>query len=526
MSNLFKVSVAYGSGMGSSTTCRASLKTQPELSCGSPNVEGGFCIAHHPSRMQLLIGAAAAGRVDLSGLEITEDVVDDLRELLVRDDMAPFALDCSRCDFASGARFPKTIFRGDVNVCAASFGGAAEFNGSTFMGGVNFANTQFVDAQFSSAHFCRKSNFNQCVFRKATFVGARFDDECVFDQTRWTTRVEFWDSFFGRATSFEVVAFEDSASFDRVTFSGVASFHRSEAAHWGFQRTTFGSDTRLGQTTSGAPIKLERVQWPEASILDLKDAQVEILDSVISEPLTVTSTATAIQNKVMALDGPGTGTITGLRSCVLMASLTFTSAVNPAKTSFVGTTGLDKLRFFGAPGWQRTRTGRQVLHDDLSGVEPSVVEPMYRELRVGLEASKASHAAADFYYGELECRRREARPGSIDWILLPAYKWLGGYGVRAWRPFAWYVAVVLGTSMVFRYRTGWFVREPELVGDGLSLSRYWDSVAIVGRSSVSFFNAPTAGLAAMGAILLIAERFAAISLLALAVVGLRSRVQR
>lgn len=53
-----------------------------------------------------------------------------------------------------------------------------------------------------------------------------------------------------------------------------------------------------------------------------------------------------------------------------------------------------------------------------------------------------------------------------------------------------------------------------------------DSLALVARSSMSLFAAPSDGLSATGTVVLVGERFVAISLLARPVAALRSRAHR
>ena len=158
-------------------------------------------------------------------------------------------------------------------------------------------------------------------------------------------------------------------------------------------------------------------------------------------------------------------------------------------------------------------------------------------MRANLEASKAAPAAADFYYGEMEMRRLAAGRWLSERTLLSLYKWVGGYGVRAWRPFAAYVTILVATTCGFRYRTRWLVTgalaatgaDPVSgagAGRGLQWDRFWDVGAFVARNSISLLSAPASGLTAAGTFLLIGERFAAVALLTLGVLAVRARVQR
>jgi hypothetical protein len=109
-----------------------------------------------------------------------------------------------------------------------------------------------------------------------------------------------------------------------------------------------------------------------------------------------------------------------------------------------GATGLDNLRITTVdPRWE-VRRRRRVIAEELpflgrsgkgkpDAPHPKQVEAIYRQLRAALEASKAAPAAADFYYGEMEMRRRSSACPSFDRLLLAIYKCTSGYGLRAWR---------------------------------------------------------------------------------------------
>lgn len=68
---------------------------------------------------------------------------------------------------------------------------------------------------------------------------------------------------------------------------------------------------------------------------------------------------------------------------------------------------------------------------------------MYRQLRKAREDSKDEPGAADFYYGEMEMRRRQLRYRRAERWLLQAYWSLSGYGLRAARALAWLVTAMI-----------------------------------------------------------------------------------
>jgi hypothetical protein len=88
-------------------------------------------------------------------------------------------------------------------------------------------------------------------------------------------------------------------------------------------------------------------------------------------------------------------------------------------------------------------------------LEAGQIAGLYRALRKGREDAKDEPGAADFYYGEMEMRRR-ARParetsrGRVERAILTAYRLLSGYGLRAWRALAWLLVAVMVATIGLR----------------------------------------------------------------------------
>jgi hypothetical protein len=105
---------------------------------------------------------------------------------------------------------------------------------------------------------------------------------------------------------------------------------------------------------------------------------------------------------------------------------------------------------------------------------------------------------------------------------LSLYKWMGGYGVRASLPFAWYVASVCSIGVLFwQFRDDLVDVAASPVADG-----WWAATAFALANSVSLLRATDAGIAPSGIALLVVGRVAAVTLLVMGVFALRSRVER
>jgi hypothetical protein len=79
------------------------------------------------------------------------------------------------------------------------------------------------------------------------------------------------------------------------------------------------------------------------------------------------------------------------------------------------------------------------LRDDvqLPRLRASQVAAVYRDLRSSFEARSDRPGAADFYYGEMEMRRHSENSSVAERLIVTVYWLVSGYGLRAWRSFAW-----------------------------------------------------------------------------------------
>jgi hypothetical protein len=237
------------------------------------------------------------------------------------------------------------------------------------------------------------------------------------------------------------------------------------------------------------------------------------------------------------------------------------SNVSAADCRFAGAHNLDKLRlesdvsFAAAPspvgpsGWG----GRAVIAEErawradrahrrwaapgwpgwLDDQRPSVLEPgqiagLYRALRKGREDSKDEPGAADFYYGEMEMRRRAspggnphgqssaAARGRVERGILTAYWLVSGYGLRAWRAVAWLAVVTALLAVAFHF-VGFAVPPRP--------ASYWTSLLYAFRATLSLTDDDVT-LTAWGQLLQAVLRLTGPVLLGLALLALRGRVKR
>jgi hypothetical protein len=145
----------------------------------------------------------------------------------------------------------------------------------------------------------------------------------------------------------------------------------------------------------------------------------------------------------------------------------------------------------------------------------SDVAALYRALRKGQEERKDEPGAADFYYGEMEMRRRAA--SGVEHTLLWLYWVVSGYGLRASRALA-----ALGvTVIVFGLAYG-------AVGFDPNAPLYRAGLFSLESTSSLFRTPPTPNLSltAWGEVLQVVERLLGPLFFALIVLSLRGRVKR
>jgi uncharacterized protein YjbI with pentapeptide repeats len=445
---------------------------------------------------------------------------------------ATFELDADfpKATFGGNAYFDGATFGGDADFPGASFGGDAEFRETTFSGDADFRETTFKHAHFPETTFDGNAHFD----------GATFDQTSEFGPIRVSNRLWLDRAVFVKAVRIEASA--RRASFARAVFRA-------------------GADVRL----RWAEVWLEDAEFAEPSLLAGLQARRTLEGGRTflgwEEPA-ANGTWRRLDEQPKQFD-PCVLSVGGAK----LAQLTL-SEVNLKTCRFAGAHGLDELGMerveFAQPpdGWRRIRlrpvrwtrrrtiaeehqwrtqerhgsgwdqSDRQVASrrsiSDSSGssppaspwppeepdpVEAEQVAGLYRALRKGREDSKDEPGAGDFYYGEMEMRRRSAPFGerSILWF----YWLVSGYGLRASRALlalAFTIAVLGAIPLAL-----WGFRPDRPYGRALLFAL---------ESSISLLRAPEAKLTASGELIQIFLRIAGPLFFGLAVLSLRGRVKR
>jgi len=92
-----------------------------------------------------------------------------------------------------------------------------------------------------------------------------------------------------------------------------------------------------------------------------------------------------------------------------------------------------------------------VTGEEIDLLTPDRLASIYRALRKAQEDNKNEPGAADFYYGEMEMRRRRcaSTPRAERWFVLNLYWLISGYSLRGLRTvFALLMLLVLATVLI------------------------------------------------------------------------------
>jgi hypothetical protein len=450
------------------------------------------------------LGTLADGR--LRRLDIDRALARELRRLL---EQLPGA----------SVDFTDTTFDGDVDLSGLRLG-EARFAACRFGGSVTFAGSQFDGfADFSDTTFGTSGQ---------SFQGARFQDlsfacsDHADAETRMMVSLHLSGAELPRGARF------DRRHFGHPTAAGEFSIFLDDAR--------VGDDLIFFDAVCDGTVCLDRVKLTApVKVLVPRGSRVSLKEATLTEPLTLTTRVT--DEPLGSYDA--LTQLVSLQDATLEAPLVVGDGMALTEARMFGAAGLDNLRITTVdPRWAVRRRRRVIAEElaflDRSGMDkpdaphPKQVEAIYRQLRAALEASKAAPAAADFYYGEMEMRRLSSARPSVDRALLAIYKWTSGYGLRASRALLTYLLVLLGTTLLLRHKTDWFVASPTAAAgsEGLSFTSSWDVFAIAARSSVSFLSANTNGLTAAGTILFILLRLRGPATVALTILALRAKVQR
>ena len=471
--------------------------------------------------------------------------------------------------------FDRATFAGQASFEGATFRAMAGFLGATFQRQVRFTGASFEgDAWFSHATFQDVAWFEKAIFQGMVgFNGATFEDMA------WFARATFQgDSWFERAT------FQRVAGFKEATFERARQIGPLLARKLVLDDAVFSERVRL---EAAAAALCRRAKFPAGARIRLRWASVVLDDADLAAPASLAGVPPfpdldeqdAARRWHRLPPGPPAqrwrprllslcrADVAGLR----------VNNVDLQACRFNGAHNLDKLRIEGEPlfgrtrGWWRAR--RRTLAEEQQwrarrpgrwqpgGWYPRTCQPpaspeaeqpealapvqlaaLYRDLRKGREDVKDEPGAADFYYGEMEMRRRDKSSPRAERLVLWLYWLVSGYALRAWRAMATLAMVVLLAAVGFAFwgfpqsepgfrtvgivRSGAPVYQQRPADPPPGVERLPAAIRFSARSATALLRGPDRALTPLGEWLEIALRFLGPILLGLALLSVRGRVRR
>jgi Pentapeptide repeats (9 copies) len=175
------------------------------------------------------------------------------------------------------------------------------------------------------------------------------------------------------------------------------------------------------------------------------------------------------------------------------------------------------------PGWHGPACQTPSLVAEVTGqrvqrLAPDRLAVLYRALRKAQEDSRNEPGAADFYFGEMEMRRRDRRTPWAERVILWLYWLVSGYGLRGLRALACLVVANAGLAGLL-----------QAIGFNGGDPGFRDAVIYAAQSTLSITSGNTAlteQVSWAGEVLRIVLRLAGPLLLGLALLAVRNRVKR
>lgn len=546
-----------------------------EPDCLGAAVYEDRCLAHAPA--ERLGELMQADRVDGRGGRYDTDRVRALLEAI--------PIERSRHQLSSELIFDDAVFTGPLEWSRFELGGRVSFRRArfedrvdlgpdgTFKGPVDFEGAVFLgETEIVECAFMGGASLTDTVFERSARLSSFFDgmlaERAVFKQY---TTLQFllgkshvtWDTSRFEAPVFLGASVDGWLRFTGSTFADSVQFSTSKATNLDFKGSRFVRGGDLGTLVADQVASFQDVTFEnpvrlrvQASKLDLRRALVlrggelmvearllAIAGASFQRPTTLAAARFGASERVTGVDYgmPRLGRLAGadvgelsidgfdLRGCRL-----------------AGAHNLDEMRLGDkivlprspkrGPGRARrtiydeheVRTAKNSWKLDAAPAEPASLEvnsdsserpasptavavaASYRALRKAREDAKDAAGASDFYYGEMEMRRRdEGGP------LLSAYWLVSGYGTRALRALTSYVCVIVGIAALMQ----WFGFEKPHPSLARAFTFTLTSTVFVGHT-------PGGGLTPGGDLLQLGLRLLGPLLLGLALLALRTRVQR
>jgi uncharacterized protein YjbI with pentapeptide repeats len=517
-------------------------------SCTGASIAGGVCLAHlrQGARADVLQAVREGGVLDGRGVVFDGDLMRELSDALWPGDSrrvlsSPLFTDAI---FQTSASFQGVRFEGVACFYKVRFEEEAMFDNAEFMGPAVFTGSQFMSdrswATFYRARFLQEALFNGC----------HFHGETQFTEVAVTGTANFYGAMFDRKVSFTKSEFHRDVVFTETDFSGVVTFEEASfPSAPDFERAAFRSHVIFGQEgLSATALRFASVTFDRGVSLLAKSTDL-IFDGCTFGGASIVAGLPGKKTRVLSVRATDVGNL--LLSKMDLRPCRFAEAHNLDRLRFEATEpfasmphgfqfGLcwpfiwrwtDRRAIAEELVWHNQHTaglkwaGWGARENDMinaapgeAALDPDDIARIYRALRKGREDNKDEAGASDYYYGEMEMRRKR-RKGTMGlaetWVLF--LFWLfSGYALRAGRALVSLVALVLLYSWLFE-TFGFSRSQPYFRGLLFSAET---ATNLLGGSVQQLPLNPT------GDLLQVTLRILGPLLLGLAVLSLRGRIMR
>ncbi len=455
--------------------------------------------------------------------------------------------DFSKCKFLG-----ETQLGGDGDVAPSEFKSEAKFDGAQFgsesfgalmmtevlfEGFASFKNVEsFGAVSFKQTKFQRAAEFSNLEVKNAPFNRGRDMRDHPLTSRYPPSQFSMLRTHFESSVSLGV-NIEGAASIEDITYSGVAqNFSVCASDKVRLNRVSLESFNVL-TLSSGKIVTIDQVQMHGGGELRVTSPELKLTNFTCARPVTASSSVSQTQaasSKLTTLAGTNCDALT-------------LSGFDYGETKFLRATKLDSLIVSGeftlrSTGgfwrakrallveeaaarvsncspcsrdyWNRLATTSRISNDPPP--ELRHLAAVYRALRKGREDQKDEPGSADFYYGEMEMRRRSS-PWSVERLILTLYWLVSGYGLRAWR-------AVIALALVIIVAATSLSRVPLRVHDPYPAS-FCSRLLFSAQSGLSLSGGANLYSPATQVVQLIL-RIVVPSLIALAVLAVRARVKR
>lgn len=529
---------------------------------GAAVVQNSHCIRHVDDvRRNDYLNTLCEGRgfLSLQGVEITQELMDYiLRSAIVKENTLMVPLSLAGADISARLDFSNYIFPYHFNLSGAIVHEATVFNKSVFKesitaqftffnaGPPSFTDTTFYRAvDLSYVHADRVSiGFSNCSFAEPLKADGIHADLLI-------SRCRFESDLSIRAAKASIIRL-DGCSIDGELNVGethcagfLCTFLRAEAAHQigpidveNYCTLTHARfSARVQINVRAQRLDMSGAQLVEGGHVLVDRARIYLNQVSTGRHLRISGVPTAEEKPViMELQDADTGLMSFAH--VDMSCCVFYGAHDLGKIVIEPT-----VKFSTTPSWWHSKRhcvadefawrlqaggffskrwilGQPCIADDqgqpitLPTLHASQVAAVYRDLRRSFEAAANEPGAADFYYGEMEMRRRSREARLAERMIIWLYWIVSGYSLRASRAFIWLLALITGGAAVMVMKG--FAEGPATYLNGLMFSI---RAALPGIEN-------TSKLTTTGEIVEIVMTLLGPVLFALALLALRGRVKR